>query len=80
MGFCNVVGGSISRETDCGSYHSCLRHRDWSGFYRACYCASNYFNSYGSDWQRATITNEQFNRLLIELNAIPDKLKTVLGK
>ena len=28
--------------------------------------------------RRATITNERFNRLLIELNAIPDKLKTVL--
>ena len=28
--------------------------------------------------RKGTITNERFNRLLVELNAIPEKLKTVL--
>ena len=79
MGICNVVGSSISRETDCGSYTHAgpeIGVASTKAFTAQVTILTLMAMMIGK--RRATITNERFNRLLIELNAIPDKLKTVL--
>ena len=79
MGICNVVGSSISRETDCGSYTHAgpeIGVASTKAFTAQVTILILMAMMIGK--RRATITNERFNRLLIELNAIPDKLKTVL--
>ena len=79
MGICNVVGSSISRETDCGSYTHAgpeIGVASTKAFTAQVTILTLMAMMIGK--RRATITNERFNRLLIELNAIPDKLKIVL--
>ena len=79
MGICNVVGSSISRETDCGSYTHAgpeIGVASTKAFTAQVTILTLMAMMIGK--RKATITNERFNRLLIELNAIPDKLKIVL--
>ena len=79
MGICNVVGSSISRETDCGSYTHAgpeIGVASTKAFTAQVTILTLMALMIGK--RKKTITNERFNRLLIELKAIPDKLKTVL--
>ena len=79
MGICNVVGSSISRETDCGSYTHAgpeIGVASTKAFTAQVTILTLMALMMGK--RKKTITNERFNRLLIELKAIPDKLKTVL--
>jgi len=79
MGICNVVGSSISRETDCGSYTHAgpeIGVASTKAFTAQVTILTLMAMMIGK--RKGTITNERFNRLLIELKAIPDKLKTVL--
>ena len=79
MGICNVVCSSISRETDCGSYTHAgpeIGVASTKAFTAQVTILTLMALMIGK--RKKTITNERFNRLLIELKAIPDKLKTVL--
>ena len=79
MGICNVVGSSISRETDCGSYTHAgpeIGVASTKAFTAQVTILTLMALMMGK--RKKTITNERFNRLLMELKAIPDKLKTVL--
>ena len=79
MGICNVVGSSISIETDCGSYTHAgpeIGVASTKAFTAQVTILTLMALMMGK--RKKTITNERFNRLLIELKAIPDKLKTVL--
>ena len=79
MGICNVVGSSISRETDSGSYTHAgpeIGVASTNAFTAQVTILTLMALMIGK--RKKTITNERFNRLLIELKAIPDKLKTVL--
>ena len=79
MGICNVVGSSISRETDCGSYTHAgpeIGVASTKAFTAQVTILTLMALMIGK--RKKTITNERFNRLLIELKAIPDKLKIVL--
>ena len=79
MGICNVVGSSISRETDCGSYTHAgpeIGVASTKAFTAQVTILTLMAMMIGK--RKKTITNERFNRLLIELKTIPDKLKTVL--
>ena len=79
MGICNVVGSSISRETDCGSYTHAgpeIGVASTKAFTAQVTILTLMAMMIGR--RKETITNERFNRLLVEMKAIPDKLKTVL--
>ena len=79
MGICNVVGSSISRETDCGSYTHAgpeIGVASTKAFTAQVTILTLMALMIGR--RKGTITNERFNRLLVEIKAIPDKLKTVL--
>ena len=79
MGICNVVGSSISRETDCGSYTHAgpeIGVASTKAFTAQVTILTLMALMIGR--RKGTITNERFNRLLVEMKAIPDKLKTVL--
>ena len=79
MGICNVVGSSISRETDCGSYTHAgpeIGVASTKAFTAQVTILTLMAMMIGR--RKGTITNKRFNRLLVEMKAIPDKLKTVL--
>ena len=79
MGICNVVGSSISRETDCGSYTHAgpeIGVASTKAFTAQVTILTLMAMMIGR--KKETITNDRFNRLLVEIKAIPDKLKTVL--
>ena len=79
VGICNVVGSSISRETDCGSYTHAgpeIGVASTKAFTAQVTVLTLMALMVGN--KKGTITNERFNRLLIELNAIPEKLESVL--
>ncbi len=79
MGICNVVGSSISRETDCGSYTHAgpeIGVASTKAFTAQVTILTLMAMMIGR--RKGTITNDRFNRLLVEMKAIPEKLKTVL--
>ncbi|MDB9990392.1 glutamine--fructose-6-phosphate transaminase (isomerizing) [Flavobacteriales bacterium] len=79
IGICNVVGSSISRETHCGSYTHAgpeIGVASTKAFTAQVTILTLMAMMIGK--RKGTITNERFNRLLVELNTIPEKLKTVL--
>ena len=79
IGICNVVGSSISRETDCGSYTHAgpeIGVASTKAFTAQVTILSLMAMMIGK--RKGTISAEKFNRLVVEMNAIPEKLKTVL--
>ena len=79
IGICNVVGSSISRETDCGSYTHAgpeIGVASTKAFTAQVTILSLMAMMIGK--RKGTISAEKFNRLVIEMNTIPEKLKTVL--
>ena len=79
IGICNVVGSSISRETDCGSYTHAgpeIGVASTKAFTAQVTILSLMAMMIGK--RKGTINAEKFNRLVVEMNAIPEKLKTVL--
>ena len=79
IGICNVVGSSISRETDCGSYTHAgpeIGVASTKAFTAQVTILTLMAMMIGK--RKGTISAEKFNRLVVELNAIPEKLKTVL--
>ena len=79
IGICNVVGSSISRETHCGSYTHAgpeIGVASTKAFTAQVTVLTLMALMVGK--KKGTIANERFNRLLIELNAVPEKLESVL--
>ena len=79
IGICNVVGSSISRETDCGSYTHAgpeIGVASTKAFTAQVTILTLMAMMVGK--RKGTINAEKFNRLVVEMNAIPEKLKTVL--
>ena len=79
IGVCNVVGSSISRETDCGSYTHAgpeIGVASTKAFTAQVTILTLMAMMIGK--RKGTISAEKFNRLVVEMNAIPEKLKTVL--
>ena len=79
IGICNVVGSSISRETDCGSYTHAgpeIGVASTKAFTAQVTILSLMAMMIGK--RKGTINAEKFNRLVVEMNAIPEKLKSVL--
>ena len=79
IGICNVVGSSISRESDCGSYTHAgpeIGVASTKAFTAQVTILTLMAMMVGK--RKGTINAEKFNRLVVEMNAIPEKLKTVL--
>ena len=79
IGICNVVGSSISRETDCGSYTHAgpeIGVASTKAFTAQVTILTLMAMMIGK--RKGTISPEKFNRLVVEMNAIPKKLKSVL--
>ena len=79
IGICNVVGSSISRETDCGSYTHAgpeIGVASTKAFTAQVTILTLMAMMIGK--RKRTINAEKFNRLVVEMNSIPEKLKTVL--
>ena len=79
IGVCNVVGSSISRETDCGSYTHAgpeIGVASTKAFTAQVTILTLMAMMIGK--RKGTISPEKFNRLVVEMSAIPEKLKTVL--
>ena len=79
IGICNVVGSSISRETDCGSYTHAgpeIGVASTKAFTAQVTILTLMAMMIGK--RKGTISPEKFNRLVVEMSAIPKKLKTVL--
>ena len=79
IGICNVVGSSISRETHCGSYTHAgpeIGVASTKAFTAQVTVLTLMALMVGK--KKGTIANERFNRLLVELNAVPEKLESVL--
>ena len=79
IGICNVVGSSISRETDCGSYTHAgpeIGVASTKAFTAQVTILTLMAMMIGK--RKGTINTEKFNRLVVEMNTIPEKLKTVL--
>ena len=79
IGVCNVVGSSISRETDCGSYTHAgpeIGVASTKAFTAQVTILTLMAMMIGK--RKGTISPEKFNRLVVEMSAIPKKLKTVL--
>ena len=79
IGVCNVVGSSISRETDCGSYTHAgpeIGVASTKAFTAQVTILTLMAMMIGK--RKGTISSERFNRLVVEMSAIPKKLKTVL--
>ena len=79
IGICNVVGSSISRETDCGSYTHAgpeIGVASTKAFTAQVTILTLMAMMIGK--RKGTINADKFNRLVVEMNAIPEKLKTVL--
>ena len=79
IGICNVVGSSISRETDCGSYTHAgpeIGVASTKAFTAQVTILTLMAMMIGK--RKGTISPEKFNRLVVEMSSIPEKLKTVL--
>ena len=79
IGICNVVGSSISRETDCGSYTHAgpeIGVASTKAFTAQVTILTLMAMMIGK--RKGTINADKFNRLVVEMNTIPEKLKTVL--
>ena len=79
IGICNVVGSSISRETDCGSYTHAgpeIGVASTKAFTAQVTILTLMAMMIGK--RKGAINAEKFNRLVVEMNAIPEKLKIVL--
>jgi glucosamine--fructose-6-phosphate aminotransferase (isomerizing) len=79
IGICNVVGSSISRETDCGSYTHAgpeIGVASTKAFTAQVTILTLMAMMIGK--RKGTISPEKFNRLVVEMSAIPKKLSTVL--
>ena len=79
VGICNVVGSSISRLTDCGSYTHAgpeIGVASTKAFTAQVTVLTLMALMIGK--KKGTITNQRFNRLLVELESIPEKLESVL--
>ena len=79
IGICNVVGSSISRETDCGSYTHAgpeIGVASTKAFTAQVTILTLMAMMIGK--RKGTISPEKFNRLVVEMDSIPQKLKTVL--
>ncbi|MDC2981767.1 glutamine--fructose-6-phosphate transaminase (isomerizing) [Bacteroidota bacterium] len=79
IGICNVVGSSISRETDCGSYTHAgpeIGVASTKAFTAQVTILTLMAMMIGK--RKGTINAEKFNRLVVEMNSIPEKLRTVL--
>ena len=79
IGICNVVGSSISRETDCGSYTHAgpeIGVASTKAFTAQVTILTLMAMMIGK--RKGTISPQKFNRLVVEMSSIPEKLKTVL--
>jgi glucosamine--fructose-6-phosphate aminotransferase (isomerizing) len=79
IGICNVVGSSISRETHCGSYtHAGPEIGVASTKAFTAQVTILTLMSMMSGKRKGTISNKKFNRLLVEMSTIHEKLEIVL--
>ena len=79
IGICNVVGSSISRETDCGSYTHAgpeIGVASTKAFTAQVTILTLMAMMIGK--RKGTINAEKFNRLVVEMNSNPEKLRSVL--
>ena len=79
IGICNVVGSSISRETHCGSYTHAgpeIGVASTKAFTAQVTILTLMAMMIGK--RKGTINAEKFNRLVVEMNSIPEKLRSVL--
>lgn len=79
VGICNVVGSSISRATDCGSYTHAgpeIGVASTKAFTAQVTVLTLMALMIGN--RKGTISSSRFNRILCELNAIPEKVEEVL--
>ena len=79
IGICNVVGSSISRETHCGSYtHAGPEIGVASSKAFTAQVTILTLMSMMIGKRKGTISNKKFNRLLVEMSTIHEKLEIVL--
>ena len=79
LGICNVVGSSISRLTDCGSYTHAgpeIGVASTKAFTAQVTVLTLLALMIGK--KKGTIPSNRFNRILFELNSIPEKVEDVL--
>ena len=79
IGICNVVGSSISRETHCGSYTHAgpeIGVASTKAFTAQVTILTLMSMMIGK--RKGTISNQRFNRLLVEMSTIHEKLEIVL--
>ena len=79
IGICNVVGSSISRETHCGSYTHAgpeIGVASTKAFTAQVTILTLMSMMIGK--RKGTISNKKFNRLLVEMSTIHEKLEIVL--
>ncbi len=79
FGVCNVVGSSISRETDSGSYTHAgpeIGVASTKAFTAQITVLTLIALLVGK--KKGHLSTQRFNRLLVELNAIPEKVQTLL--
>jgi glutamine---fructose-6-phosphate transaminase (isomerizing) len=79
VGICNVVGSSISRLTDCGSYTHAgpeIGVASTKAFTAQVTVLTLLALMIGK--KKGTIPSNRFNRILFELNSIPEKVEEVL--
>ena len=79
FGVCNVVGSSISRETDSGSYTHAgpeIGVASTKAFTAQITVLTLIALLVGK--KKGHLSTQRFNRLLVELNAIPEKVHTLL--
>lgn len=79
IGICNVVGSSISRETHCGSYTHAgpeIGVASTKAFTAQVTILTLMSMMIGK--RKGTISNKRFNRLLVEMSTIYEKLEIVL--
>ncbi len=79
LGICNVVGSSIARTTHAGSYTHAgpeIGVASTKAFTAQVTVLTLMALMLGK--RKGTITNSEFNRMLVELNAVPDKVKAAL--
>jgi glucosamine--fructose-6-phosphate aminotransferase (isomerizing) len=81
LGICNVVGSSISRITDAGSYTHAgpeIGVASTKAFTAQVTILTMIALSLAN--KKGTISKSRFHELLVELEAIPEKVKTLLSK
>ena len=79
IGICNVVGSSISRETHCGCYTHAgpeIGVASTKAFTAQVTILTLMAMMIGK--RKGAISPQKFNRLVVEMSSIPEKLKTVL--